>query len=63
MSIIITHQEEKLEALKGQLAYVNEALAHELENWERKEYLVIKSEYETQIEQLQSVINAAKLRN
>jgi hypothetical protein len=39
-----TYQGETLADLTSQLEYVNWALSHELENWERKEFQEVKSE-------------------
>ena len=38
------YQGETFESLRGQLEYVNFALSHDLENWERKEYEAVKKE-------------------
>lgn len=52
--IMKSFEGETLESLEGQLKYVNDALAFEgLENWEKKEYLAVKSDIEFKI----SVIN------
>lgn len=44
---------ERLENLKKQLNYVNQALSSILENWERKEFEAIKAEYIEEIASLE----------
>lgn len=44
---------ERLESLKKQLNYTNDALASNLENWERKEFEAIKVDYISEIESLE----------
>lgn len=39
-----TYEGETLEFLEGQLKYVNEMLAQNMEKWERKEYEEVKKE-------------------
>jgi len=44
---------ERLESLKKQLNYANEALSSIIENWERKEFEAIKSDYIEEIASLE----------
>ena len=60
MSIIIKHQEEKLTSLRGQKTYVEDALTHDLENWERKEYQATLNTINDDITATSSAINQAK---
>jgi hypothetical protein len=39
-----TQLTQDLKSAKNQLSYVNEALASNLENWERKEYEAVKAD-------------------
>ena len=53
---LIADQVERQESLKGQLAYVEDALTHDLEAWERKEYTGLKEQYESQIDEIEAHI-------
>ena len=46
---MINELKNRLKSLEGQMEYTIFALSHDLENWERKEYLTLKSEYEKEI--------------
>lgn len=48
---------EKLKELKAQLKYVIELLNNELQNWERREWLSVKCQYESEINELELHIN------
>lgn len=48
---------EDLTSAKGQLEYVNGALASNLESWERNEYEQVRSSLTADIESLESRIN------
>lgn len=56
MQAIIRHQKERISNLKAQLVYVQNALTHELEPWERKEYLAVEEQYKNEITNLQCAI-------
>lgn len=53
-------QREKLESLKGQLAYTTDCLMNhinEMEDWEVKEYVAVSLDYKEEISQLQQHIS------
>lgn len=53
---------EKLESLNGQLAYVKEALSqHDIKEWEAKEFEFVKSEVEKEITETKALIERIKL--
>ena len=53
----VTYQGETLESLQGQLDYINYALSHDLENWERKEFEFVKKDCEFKIKCINERIN------
>jgi len=63
MSIIIKHQEQRLQDIKGQLNYVTTTLREHgktMEAWERKEYEQVAEGYKNDIAQIeQALLNAA----
>lgn len=54
----LTHnyQKERLQSLKGQLAYTQNALKADLEPWERKEYEMVAAEYQKNIAELEACL-------
>ena len=50
----VTYQGLTLETLTKGLNYVNFALSHELELWERKEFEAVKKDYEFKIKRIKS---------
>ena len=50
---------EKLNSLKGQLNYAKDALTHDLELWERKEFSEMVSDYTVQIQEQEQFIASA----
>lgn len=53
----MTYQGQTLEELTALLDYVNFALTHDLERWERKEFEESKKEYEFKIKDINERIN------
>ncbi len=52
---------DKLESLKGQLTYVNEALIQEdIQDWEKKEFEYLKNETILEIEETKALITRIK---
>lgn len=50
------YQQERLQALKGQLAYTQNALQSDLASWERKEYEMVAAEYQKDIAELEACL-------
>lgn len=57
-SSTVTYQGETLESLRGQLNYTQDALNSNLENWERKEFEVVKTEIEFKIQSIIDILDS-----
>lgn len=53
-TLTLNYLQERLQSLKGKLEYCKEALAKNLEQWERKEYEMVAAECQKDIEELQA---------
>jgi len=60
MNFQLALNNEKLTSLKGQLAYANEALSSNLQEWEKKEFQGVKNEVENEITETKALIERIK---
>ena len=61
MSFQLKIQQQELKSLKGQLKYCNQALSQsDIEDWEKKEFEVLKLQYESKVKEIESLIKLIK---